>query len=325
VKLSVYHGERDRAGGAFMADALARLFARHRLRVSLMMRGSAGFGLGQHMRTDRRLTLSEDLTLVSVAIDEDERIAAALLDVEELPLDGLVTLERTGTAGAGAAKLTIFAGRGDRPRAIVSALHDHGVAGATVLLGVDGTVHGERRRAHFLRSNAAVPLMVLAVGEPGVIGAARDTLPEGMITTLERVLVCKRDGETLATLRHPPDADPSGLSIWQKISVFGGPDHAELLLRLRRVGAAGGTSLRGLWGYHGDHAPHGDSLRRLRRGAPVITELVDTPSAVREWYPIVDEMTAAGGLVTSEFVPAYRASRGGRHHGGLRLAEDWAG
>jgi PII-like signaling protein len=325
VKLSVYHGERDRFGSGFMADALAALFARHELRVSLVMRGIAGFGLGQHLRTDRQLTLSEDLTLVSVAVDSDDRIAQALLDVEELPLDGLVTLERTDTAGAGAAKLTVYAGRGDRPRAIVEVLHAAGVAGATVLVGVDGTVHGVRRRARLLGSNAEVPLMVVAVGEPSVIAAARSALAEDAITTLERVRVCKRDGETLAAPRHPPDTDPSGLSLWQKIMVFGGPDHTELLLRLRRAGAAGGTSLRGLWGYHGDHAPHGDSWRRLRRGAPVITVMVDTPAAVRDWYPIVDELTAAGGLVTSEIVPAYRASQGDHHHGGLRLAERWAG
>jgi PII-like signaling protein len=325
VKLSVYHGERDRAGGAFMADVLAALFARHELRVSVVIRGSAGFGLGQHLRTDRQLTLSEDLTLVSVAVDEDARIAAALLDVEELPLDGLVTLERTDVPHPGEAKLTIYAGRGDRPREIVAALHAHGVAGATVLLGVDGTVHGARRRASFLGSNADVPLMVIAVGDPGVIAAAREALGTGTITTIERVLVCKRDGETLAVPRHPPDADSSGLSLWQKISVFGGPDPTELLLRLRHAGAAGATSLRGLWGYHGDHEPHGDSLRRLRRGAPVITVMVDTPAAVRGWYPVVDELTARGGLVTSEIVPAYRASQGGHRHGGLRLAERWAG
>jgi PII-like signaling protein len=314
LRLSVHHGERDRAGDAFLADRLGAVFARHELRVSVVLRGVEGFGLGQQLRTDRLLTLSENLPLVSVAIDEDERIAAALRDVEELPLDGLVTIERTDTAGEAPTKLTIHAGRGDRPRSIVAALHDHGVAGATVLVGVDGTVHGVRRRARFLGSNADVPLMVVAVGEPKTIEAARSALGPDTITTVERVLVCKRDGETLAE----PHAPPSG---WQRITVYGGHDHTELLLRLRGAGAAGGTSLRGLWGFHGDHPPHGDSLRRLRRGAPVITTMVDTAAAVREWYPIVDELTARGGLVTSELVTAYRASQGDHHHGVLRLAE----
>jgi len=41
---------------------------------------------------------------------------------------------------------------------------------------------------------------------------------------------------------------------------------------------------------------------------------------VRRWFPIVDEVTAETGLVTSETVPALRASGAGIRHGGLRLA-----
>jgi PII-like signaling protein len=34
--------------------------------------------------------------------------------------------------------------------------------------------------------------------------------------------------------------------------------YSALIRRLRREGAAGATSLRGLWGYHGDHRPHAE-------------------------------------------------------------------
>jgi len=44
VKLSVYFGERDRAGDRFLADALCDIFAAHRLSTSLVMRGTTGFG-----------------------------------------------------------------------------------------------------------------------------------------------------------------------------------------------------------------------------------------------------------------------------------------
>ena len=57
----------------------------------------------------------------------------------------------------------------------MATLHRHGVAGATVLLGVDGTAHGERRRARFFGGNAGVPLMVISVGEEDALAAA---LPE---------------------------------------------------------------------------------------------------------------------------------------------------
>jgi PII-like signaling protein len=67
LKLTTYFGERDRASGGFLADAFTDIYARHELQTSLVMRGVEGFGVRQHLRTDRLLTLSEDLPLVSVA------------------------------------------------------------------------------------------------------------------------------------------------------------------------------------------------------------------------------------------------------------------
>jgi PII-like signaling protein len=85
-----------------------------------------------------------------------------------------VTLERAHALGESAAlelevKLTVYVGRHEGVhRAIVALLHARGIAGATVLLGVDGTVRGARRRATFFGRNAEVPLMIVAVGdEPG--------------------------------------------------------------------------------------------------------------------------------------------------------------
>jgi PII-like signaling protein len=317
LKLTVYHGERDRADGAFLSDALAAIFARHALETSVVLRGATGFGPRQHVRTDRLLTLSEDLPLVSVAVDEPGRIEAAWREVEALSFDGLVTLERAGSTPDDAppdvheeTKLTVYAGRGERPAAIVDVLHAHGVAGATVLLGVDGTARGARRRARFFGRNAEVPLMVIAVGDGERIAGALADLrgaTRRTVATIERVRVCKRDGTVLAT-PHPPG--PGALS-WQKLSVFssertmvgGRPLYDALTWRLREAGCAGSTSLRGVWGYHGDHAPHGDVLWQLRRRVPVLSVLVDTPENVARWYPIVDELTAAAGLVTSEAVP----------------------
>ena len=74
LKLTIYYGERDRANGRLLADALVDVFARHELQTSLVMRGVLGFGATQHLRTDRLLTLSEDLPLVSVAVDTRARI-----------------------------------------------------------------------------------------------------------------------------------------------------------------------------------------------------------------------------------------------------------
>jgi PII-like signaling protein len=337
LKLSVYYGERDRVGRRFLADELAAVFARHELRVSLVMRGTTGFGAAHRLRTDRLLTLSEDLPLVSVAVDDAERIEAALEDVDALGSGGLVTLERArfaddGAAPEGETKLTVYLGRreraGGRPAhaAVVDVLHAHGVAGATVLLGVDGTLHGARRRARLAGGNAAVPLMVLSVGDGARIAAALEEL-DGLlrhpIVTLERVRVCRRDGAALASPLELPEGD----GLWQKLSVFcseqsqhaGAPLYSELVLRLRAAGAAGATALRGVWGYHGDHEPHGDRLLQLRRRVPVLLVTVDTPANARRWFEIVAEATAETGLVTSEIVPAFRA----RGEGALELAPRW--
>jgi len=349
LKLTTYFGERDRAGDGFLADVLTGVYARHALQTSVLLRGVEGFGLRQHLRTDRLLTLSEDLPLVSVAVDTRDRIQAALTEVEQIRSGGLVTLERarmlSGEIGTvvlppeldEATKLTVYVGRQDRIagcpayEAVVELLQRCGVAGATVLLGVDGTAHGVRQRARFFARNAEVPLMIIAVGRGEVIARA---LPElgALLTrpllTLERVRVCKRDGRRLATPAVVPGRDPSGLGIWQKLMVFTGeqsrheghPLHHQLIRRLREAGAAGATCLRGVWGYHGDHEPHGDTLWQLRRHVPILTVIVDTPECIRDWFAIVDELTDETGVVTSEMVPAFRATAAGHARGGLELA-----
>ncbi len=298
LALTVYFGERSRAGGRFMADALADVFARHGLRGSVILRGASGFGAKHRLRSDHLLTLSEDLPVVAVAVDARASVLAALPDVERLA-GGLVTLAPArleAPAGPEEAKLTIYVGRHARLgyEAIVARLHRHGVAGATVLLGVDGTLDGTRRRARLFGGNGDVPLMIVSVGEAEPLRAALDELGSPL-ATWEPVRVCKRDGQRLAEPSH----DPSGL---QKLTIYGSEPSMEIVLRLRAAGAAGATALRGHWGYHGDHAPHGDLFWHLRRRAPVVTVVVDTPANIARWFEIVDELTQETGLVTSEMV-----------------------
>ena len=133
----------------------------------------------------------------------------------------------------------------------------------------------------------------------------------------------------LAEPRHLPETDASGLRRVAEAHGLRGeqsrhdgrPLHSELIRALREAGAAGATSLRGIWGYHGDHKPHGDIFWQLRRRVPVVTVIVDTPERIRRWFAIVDELTDEAGLVTSEMVPAFRATGPDLRRGGLRLAE----
>ena len=349
LKLTTYFGERDRADGTFLASALMDLYGRRSFKTSVLLRGVEGFGVKHHLQTARLLTLSEDLPIVSVAVDSRERVRAALDDVTRLTSHGLVTLERARlVSGAGdldaplageheATKLTVYIGRqqrlGGRPAYLstVDLLRDCGVDGATVLLGVDGTVHGTRQRARFFGANPEVPLMIIAIGRPEQIGEAVTQLGERLaqpLMTLERVRLCKRDGTQLAEPRHLPETDPSGLGVWQKLMVYSGeqsrhrgrPLQHELIRKLREAGAAGATTLRGIWGYHGDHRPHGDVVWAIRRRVPLVTVIVDTPTRIRRWFEIVDELTDETGLVTSEMVPAFHATGPDVERGGLRLA-----
>jgi PII-like signaling protein len=215
--------------------------------------------------------------------------------------------------------------------AVCDLLHRRGVAGATALLGVDGTARGRRERASFFSRNAEVPMMVVAVGSGDRIGQVLPelgTLLRRPLLTLERVQVCKRDGHLLAPPAPLPAADEQGMALWHKLMIFsseaaqhgGQPVHRSMIRRMRSAGISGATTLRGIWGFHGDHAPHGDRVLQLGRHVPVVTIVIDTPERIATAFPIIDELTSEHGLVTSETIPALRAAAGDRHRGGPRLA-----
>jgi PII-like signaling protein len=322
-KLTSYFGERHRIGGAFVADALLELYGRHEIAASILLRGTEGFGLKHHLRTDRSLTLSEDLPLVAVAVDTRPRIEAVLAPVLALNPTGLVTLEGArllddpvpaSTAVPGpdeATKLTVYLGRQERVYrvpafvAVCDLLHRRGVDGATALLGVDGTAHGRRQRAAFFSRNAEVPMMVIAVGAGEQISRVLPELGALLrrpLLTLERVRVCKRDGRHVGV--------PGGSGEWQKLMVYtsevvrhrGQPVHRAIVRRLRSAGLSGTTTLRGIRGFHGDHAPHGDRLLQLGRHVPTVTIVIDTPERIATAYRVIDELTSERGLVTCETI-----------------------
>jgi PII-like signaling protein len=349
LKLTSYFGERQRVGGAFVADTQLDLFGRREIATSVLLRGAEGFGLKHHLRTDRLLTLSEDLPIVSVAVDTRPKIEALLDDLHAVEHRGLVTIERARMLRGDisplrlpedfneATKLTVYVGRQERVyrvpafAAVCDLLYHRGIAGATVLLGVDGTAHGQRTRARFFGRNADVPMMIIAVGSGDCIGRV---LPElgGLLRrpliTLERVRVCKHDGELIEAPHVLPATDEHGRPLWQKLMVYtseralhdGQPVHRALVRRLRESGARGATALRGVWGFHGEVAPHGDRLLQLGRRSPVVTSIVDAPDRIATSFDIVDELTAEHGLITSEMVPALTAITDEERRGGLSLA-----
>jgi PII-like signaling protein len=349
LKLTTYFGERQRVGRRLLGDALLDLYGREQVATSIVLRGMEGFGLKHHLRTDVSLTLSEDLPAIAVAVDTRERIQPLADRVAQLSGSGTVTLERarmhTGELGAvrlpeelhEATKLTVYFGRQERVRgrpaylAICDLLRRRGIAGASALLGVDGTIHGQRQRARFFGRNVDVPMMVMAVGSGEHIGRVLPELGALLrqpLVTLERVRICKRDGELLERPHQLPGTDESGTEVWQKLMIYTSeaqlhhrhPIHRELTRRLRESGASGSTTVRGVWGFHSDHEPHGDRTFQFGRRVPAITILLDSPAGIARSFDIIDGVTTEHGLVTSEMVPAMRVSSGAHGRGALRLA-----
>src|ERR1700744_3386850 len=94
LKLTTYFGERVRTSDGLLSDELMNVYGEHQLQASILLRGAEGFGRLQHLHTDRLLSLSEDLPVVSIALDAPRRIESLLPRVQELQRRGLVTLER---------------------------------------------------------------------------------------------------------------------------------------------------------------------------------------------------------------------------------------
>ena len=334
-KLTTYFGERDRSDGELLADELFALYGRERVRISAMLRGIEGFGHHHSTHTELLLTLSEDLPVVSVAVDTPEKIEALVPNVLAMKRRGLLTLERARPLGGplpaqpgsllpddlrDQAKLTVYLGRRQRAAgapAFVTAcelLKRHGVAGATVLLGVDGTRDGTRVRARLLGRNADVPMLVITVGSGAAIAAAAAELDLALdhpLMTLERVQVCRRDGERLADVEPLAPVLEHDEPWCQKLTVHsseddrvhGHPLHRVLVQRLRHERLAGATTLRGVWGFQGSRPARGDRLLQSRRHAPVMTIAVDTHERIAEVFAVVEQVTAERGLVTVETVP----------------------
>lgn len=349
LKLTAYFAERQRTGSRFLAEAMLDLFAERRVTTSVMLRGISGFGHQRIIRTDQSLTLSEDPSVAVSAVDTLDTIGLLADDVVAMTRSGLITCERARlfdgsldadpVTGGDTVKLTVYVGRNRRVdgipayKSVCDVLYRNGFAGASVYLGVDGTVHGERRRAHFVGRNVDVPLMVIAVGTTGQAQASRTELAallQRPLATVERVTLCKRNGSLIGAPPALPEADDHGRPVWQKLMVFtseanqhdGAPIHRALVRRLweSRV-ATGATVLRGIWGYHSERKPHGDKLIQLGRQVPVMTVIVGSPASIARSFDIVDEVTAESGLVTCEMVPALLTLADGERHGGTGLAD----
>jgi PII-like signaling protein len=124
------------------------------------------------------------------------------------------------------------------------------ISGASVFLGVDGIAHGNRQRANFFGRNTDVPMMVIAVGSGELIGRVLPELGALLrqpMVTLERVRVCKRDGELLERPHVLPGFDERGLQLWQKVMIYTSESARYRGVPIHRAAAAASAAQNFRW------------------------------------------------------------------------------
>lgn len=332
LQMRFYFGERDRDGDGPLEAAVMDACGRHGVRAAALLRAVEGFGAKHQMRTERILSLSEDPPLVAVAVGDPERVEALAAAVESIAGEGLVALEPVRVwerDGSGAEVRATVWGPRTGPQSphleVVAAFRRHGADAATVLLGVDGVLEGERRRARFVAGNRGVPAMTVAVGAPSAIDAAlAEVGGAAPFVTVEGVESRSRTGS--ASLPGEGSVEPKwrisppslhitpavrATLVTSEVATSGvHPRYLELVRSLRREGAAGATALRGVWGFRAGGDPHGDRVLALRRDVPVIVEAIDAPERAARWLEIAAEIAGDDDIVYAAGVPSAITLRG---------------
>lgn len=319
IRLTSYLRDRQRVeGGGAPGEALIGLFGSRNVAGSILLRGDQ----------------PQDQVLAAVAVDTRPNAKGLLAQVARLIRPRLVTLEpvrllRGDIApvapeeGPGAAtELTAYFGRRDRVyqvpafEAACELLYRRGIAWASVLPGTDGTIDGRRLRAHLLRHDGDAPLMLVAVGPADRIAAVAPELGAMFrhpLITLRNVQQCTRGGEPTGLPPVVPAADaPPGLAARLKLTVCtaeAARHDAELAARViargrRAAGVSGATTVRGIWGFHADHAPHGDHFPHRGRHVPAVTTVIVAAGQLAAAIDVIDAIAADKCLVTAASVLA---------------------
>jgi uncharacterized protein len=92
--LRIFIGESDHYQGKPLYEAIVLEARRRGMAGATVLRGVMGFGATSRIHTAKILRLSEDLPIVVEIVDNPERIAEFLPELDQMIQEGLVTLER---------------------------------------------------------------------------------------------------------------------------------------------------------------------------------------------------------------------------------------
>jgi PII-like signaling protein len=92
-RLSIFVGESDHHGHTPLATEIVQRARKAGLAGATVFRGVEGFGASSHIHATHILSLSDDLPVVVVIVDTDDRIGGFLAELDELITGGLVVVD----------------------------------------------------------------------------------------------------------------------------------------------------------------------------------------------------------------------------------------
>ena len=93
VRLTIMVGESDQWHHRPLFSEIVHRAHAAGLAGATVLRGIESFGASSRIHTTRLLSLSEDLPVVVIVVDTDERVRAFLPELDELVTEGLVIID----------------------------------------------------------------------------------------------------------------------------------------------------------------------------------------------------------------------------------------
>ena len=93
VRLTIFLGEDDTWHHKPLYHEIVSRAHHAGLAGASVLRGIEGYGAGSRIHTSRLLSLTEDLPLAVIIVDQEDRIRAFLPQLDELVTEGLVILD----------------------------------------------------------------------------------------------------------------------------------------------------------------------------------------------------------------------------------------